>query len=95
MFGLSAHSDQYAQTVDVQFYAGVKSVAHGTRQEEVALLIDSASMMVHIHQGKGNRDRDVPISEKLLETLREYFRWMKPKTHSHAYHRTSVSYGCA
>lgn len=26
------------------------------------------------------RDRDVPLSPKLLETLREYWRWMKPKT---------------
>jgi site-specific recombinase XerD len=37
-------------------------------------------MIVHIRQGKGGRDRDVPLSQKLLETLREYFRWMKPKT---------------
>src|SRR5207249_8065063 len=26
------------------------------------------------------RDRYVPLSPKLLETLREYWRWMKPKT---------------
>ena len=36
---------------------------------------------IHIHRGKGQRDRDVELSEKLLETLREYFRWMKPKTY--------------
>jgi integrase len=30
---------------------------------------------------KGRRDRDVPLSPKLLETLREYWRWMKPKTY--------------
>jgi hypothetical protein len=42
--------------------------------------IDSERMIVHIHQGKGARDRDVPLSEKLRETLREYWRWMKPKT---------------
>jgi hypothetical protein len=29
---------------------------------------------IHIHRGKGQRDRDVELSEKLLETLREYFR---------------------
>jgi integrase/recombinase XerD len=38
-------------------------------------------MMIRINQGKGSRDRDVPLSPKLLETLRVYWRWMKPKTY--------------
>ena len=42
--------------------------------------IDSKSMLIHIQRGKGARDRYVPLSPKLLETLREYWRWMKPKT---------------
>jgi integrase/recombinase XerD len=42
--------------------------------------IDSKSMLIHIQRGKGGRDRYVPLSPKLLETLREYWRWMKPKT---------------
>ena len=42
--------------------------------------IDSKSMLIHIQHGKGGRDRYVPLSSKLLETLREYWRWMKPKT---------------
>jgi site-specific recombinase XerD len=34
------------------------------------------------HSGRqGGRDRDVPLTPKLLETLREYWRWMKPKTY--------------
>jgi len=42
--------------------------------------IDSQSMLIHIQHGKGGRDRYVPLSTKLLETLRAYWRWMKPKT---------------
>lgn len=43
--------------------------------------IDSDRMIIHIRHGKRNRDRDVPLSPKLLETLREYWRWMRPKTY--------------
>jgi site-specific recombinase XerD len=43
--------------------------------------IDSKRMMIRINQGKGRRDREVPLSPKLLEALRIYWRWMKPKTY--------------
>jgi len=59
--------------------------ATGVRRAELCRLkvadIDSARMVLHIHEGKGGRDRDVPLSPKLLATLREYWRWMKPKTY--------------
>jgi integrase/recombinase XerD len=57
--------------------------ATGIRRSELVRLkvadIDSQRMVVHIRQGKGGHDRDVPLSPKLLQTLREYWRWMKPK----------------
>jgi integrase/recombinase XerD len=43
--------------------------------------IDSQRMMIRINQGKGRRDRDVPLSPKLLQTLRVYWRWMQPITY--------------
>lgn len=43
--------------------------------------IDSERMVLHVQRGKGGRDRDVPLSPKLLGVLREYWGWMKPKTY--------------
>ncbi len=55
----------------------------GIRRAELCRLkvedIDSKRMILHIRQGKRGRDRDVPLSPKLLETFREYWRWMRPK----------------
>src|SRR5690349_13393234 len=57
----------------------------GLRRAELCRLkvrdIDSQRMMIRIVQGKGNVDREVPLSPKLLETLRLYWRWMRPKTY--------------
>jgi site-specific recombinase XerD len=57
----------------------------GMRRAELCHLkvedIDGTRMLIHIRHGKNSRDRDVPLSPKLLGTLREYWRWMKPKTY--------------
>ena len=57
----------------------------GLRRSELCRLkvsnIDSQRMMLRIERGKGDVDREVPLGQKLLETLREYWRWMRPKNY--------------
>lgn len=57
----------------------------GMRRAELVHLkasdIDKELMVIHIREGKGKRDRNVPLSSKLLEALRAYWRWMRPTTY--------------
>jgi integrase/recombinase XerD len=59
--------------------------ATGMRRSELARLkiqdVDSHRMVIHIRQGKGGRDRDVTLSPRLLEVLRAYWKWRKPKVY--------------
>jgi integrase/recombinase XerD len=77
----------------LKFLASVRSIKHrtilttcyaaGLRVSEAICLkvtdIDSERMLVRIRQGKGAKDRDVMLSPKLLEILREWWRVDKPK----------------
>ena len=41
--------------------------------------IDSARMMIHVQNAKGQKDRDIMLSPLLLDTLRAYWKESKPK----------------
>ena len=58
--------------------------AAGLRVSEATHLkvtdVDSQRMMLRISQGKGNRDRYVMLSPRLLEALRSYWKVVRPET---------------
>ena len=57
--------------------------ATGLRRTEASQLkiadIDSKRMIIHVHEGKNSRDRELPLTPKLLEALRAYWRACKVK----------------
>jgi site-specific recombinase XerD len=57
--------------------------ATGVRRAELTHLkvsdIDSQRMVIHVQGGKGRKDRDVMLSAKLLEVLREHWRGLRHK----------------
>src|SRR5215469_2068510 len=57
----------------------------GMRRSEAARLkltdIDSQRMILRVVNGKGGKDRDLPLSPALLETLRAHWRCFKPRTY--------------
>jgi integrase/recombinase XerD len=57
--------------------------ATGVRRAELTHLkisdIDSKRMVIHVQGGKGRKDRDVMLSPKLLEVLREHWRGLRHK----------------
>jgi site-specific recombinase XerD len=57
--------------------------AAGLRVAELASLrvadVDGARKLLHIHAGKGRKDRLVPLSPSLLEMLRRYYRAVRPE----------------
>ena|SRR5579871_4241861 len=57
--------------------------ATGLRRAELTRLkisdIDSARNVIHVEGGKGRKDRDVMLSQNLLEALREHYRSLRRK----------------
>jgi integrase/recombinase XerD len=82
--------EEVARLIDASsdlFECALLMVLYGTgmRRSEVARLkiadIDSPRMVIHVVNGKGGKDRDLPLSPKLLETLRTYWLWLQPQTY--------------
>ena len=76
---INASSDLFQRTLLMVLYGT------GLRRAELVRLkiadIDSQRMVLHVVDGKGHKDRDLPLSPALLETLRAYWRWLKPRTY--------------
>ncbi|MBK8196566.1 MAG: tyrosine-type recombinase/integrase [Lewinellaceae bacterium] len=57
--------------------------ACGLRVSEALALqvsdVDSQRMVLVVRQGKGFKDRQVPLSESILESLRQYYRAFRPR----------------
>ena len=63
--------------------------ATGIRREELVQLkvsdIDSERMLIRIRQGKGKKDRNVMLSPRLLQELRDYWRAANPKPETYLF----------
>ena len=73
----------FTVTTDLKHRAVLMTAyAAGLRASELGRLqvtdIDSARMCLRVEQGKGNKDRYVPLLPRLLEHLREYWRRDRP-----------------
>ena len=92
--------EEVAQLIDAASTAFHRTLlmtlyATGARNAEVTRLkfsdVDSKRMVIHIQGGKGRKDRDVMLSPRLLEELREHWHrlrrkprvWLFPGNHDH------------
>ena len=86
---IAAASTAFHRTLLLTLYAT------GVRRAELTHLkvcdIDSQRMVIHVQGGKGRKDRDVMLSPKLLQELREHWQrlrrkprvWLFPGHHDH------------
>ena len=74
---IEAASTPFHRTMLMTLYAT------GARNAELTHLkfgdVDKQRMVVHIQGGKGRKDRDVMLSSKLLEELREHWHRLRPR----------------
>jgi site-specific recombinase XerD len=74
---IESASNPFHRTILMTLYAT------GVRRAELAHLkitdVDSERMVLHIHDGKGRKDRDVVLSPHLLTELRQHYRRLAAK----------------
>jgi site-specific recombinase XerD len=81
----AAEVAQFFRAVGVLKHRAVLMTCYGAGlriSEAVSLKprdIDSQRMLIRVEQGKGAKDRYVPLSPRLLDVLREYFRRRRPQ----------------
>jgi len=76
------------EAADTPYHRTLLMTAYGTgaRRAEIVNLqiadIDKSMMRIHIREGKGGKDREVPLSPTLYEDLRQHYLRLerKPKT---------------
>src|ERR1700688_800796 len=86
---IQAASTSFHRTLLMTLYATGARNAESTRLKFSD--VDSKRMVIHIQGGKGRKDRDVMLSPKLLEELREHWHrlrrkprvWLFPGDHDH------------
>jgi hypothetical protein len=73
--------------------------ATGLRRAELARLkvtdINSERMVIHVKGGKGQKDREVMLSSKLLDELRAYWRSLRRKPKTWLFPGQSLAHGRA
>jgi len=75
---LSCLASPKHRTILTTCYAAGLRISEAVRLKPTE--IDSQRMVIRVEQGKGQRDRFVMLSPRLLEILREWWRLEKPKT---------------
>jgi site-specific recombinase XerD len=76
--------EQILEALESMRHRAVLTAAYGAglRVSEACALrvcdIDSKRMQLHVDQGKGGKNRSVPLSVRLLEVLRTYYRLTRP-----------------
>jgi integrase/recombinase XerD len=79
------HVEALLTTIKPLKYRMVVMTAYGTglRISEILALeardIDGKAGLIHVRHGKGDRPRLVPLPQRLLESLREYWRLERPR----------------
>jgi site-specific recombinase XerD len=76
---------QLIDAADTLYHRTLLMTAYGTgaRRAEIVNLqiadVDKSMMRIHIREGKGGKDREVPLSPSLYEELRQHYRRLTRK----------------